>query len=48
MFSKKSFLSEEMFKNNQDNKCPWMSEYTTNLTKVLAGRFSERILTKNR
>ena len=47
MFSKNFLLSEEMCQSNQYSKCSWMSEYTTNLTKILAGRFSEHILTKN-
>ena len=34
------------FQSNQYSKCSWMPEHTTYLTKTLAGRFLERILTK--
>ena len=33
---------------NQYSNCSWISEHTTNLTKALAGRFLEHILTKKR
>ena len=34
------------FQSNQYSKCSWMPEHITYLTKTLAGRFLERILTK--